>query len=157
MEIKEHPYLEGIKCREDGAVWIPPAHAHPGHWTLGHALPSGYRQVTVSRKPYSVHRLICEAFHGICPEDKKVVDHINRVRGDNRPENLRWVTLSENNRNCSRTEESLRKFGCSQVDDKNAYNKAYQKHQRKTNPAWQARERERHKEYRARKRAEIAV
>lgn len=153
MKVVDHPYLEGIKCREDGAVWIPAAHAHPGHWALGHILPSGYRQVTVARNPYLVHRLICEAFLGPCPENKEVVDHINRLRDDNRPENLRWATLSENNRNSLRSDESLRKFGCSQADDKNAYTKAYQRHQRRTNPAWQARERERHKVYHARKRA----
>ena len=33
------------------------------------------------------------------PENKPFIDHINRVRSDNRAENLRWATMSENNLN----------------------------------------------------------
>ena len=45
-----------------------------------------------------VHRLVAEAFIPN-PENKPYIDHINTVRGDNRIENLRWVTSSENSRN----------------------------------------------------------
>lgn len=43
----------------------------------------------------SVHRAIAEAWHGPCPDGKEV-DHINSVRDDNRPENLRYLTRQEN-------------------------------------------------------------
>lgn len=43
-----------------------------------------------------VHHLICLAFHGLPPERGWEVDHINYVRDDNRPENLRWVSTREN-------------------------------------------------------------
>ncbi len=33
------------------------------------------------------------------PDNKKFVDHINRIKNDNRVENLRWVTTLENNLN----------------------------------------------------------
>ena len=45
-----------------------------------------------------VHRLVAEAFIGPRPEDQ-TVDHINRVRNDNRVENLRYATASEQNLN----------------------------------------------------------
>ena len=44
------------------------------------------------------HRLVAIAFIPN-PEDKPEVDHINHNRGDNRLENLRWVTRKENMNN----------------------------------------------------------
>lgn len=46
---------------------------------------------------FPVHRLVAKAF---CenPHNYKTVDHINRIRSDNRAENLEWVTQSENNK-----------------------------------------------------------
>ncbi len=45
-----------------------------------------------------VHRLVCFAF---CenPNNYAVVDHMDRNRTNNMFNNLRWCTLSENNRN----------------------------------------------------------
>lgn len=45
-----------------------------------------------------VHRLVADAFIPN-PENKPEIDHINTIRNDNRIENLRWVTHSENCRN----------------------------------------------------------
>lgn len=44
------------------------------------------------------HRLVAEAFIPN-PENKPYIDHINTVRDDNRIENLRWVTHTENMNN----------------------------------------------------------
>jgi len=63
---------------------------------------TGYYYVNLCRdgkpKPHTIHRLI--AMHYIPnPQNKEQVDHKNRNRQDNRIENLRWTTRSENNHN----------------------------------------------------------
>lgn len=62
-------------------------------------LPNGYHQVTISinnaQRPRLAHRLVCEAFNGPCP-DRHECAHGNGMRGDNRPENLRWATKRDN-------------------------------------------------------------
>lgn len=56
---------------------------------------TGYYQVSLHRNRASVHRLVAMAFcEGYAPD--LCVNHKNGVRGDNRAENLEWVTLSEN-------------------------------------------------------------
>ena len=60
---------------------------------------NGYVQVRLSKNAnverYYIHRLVLETFVGN-PENKPQVDHINTIRDDNRLDNLRWVTVSEN-------------------------------------------------------------
>ncbi len=50
------------------------------------------------KKVFLLHRLIAIAFIPN-PDNLPYIDHINRVKTDNRIENLRWVTPSENNLN----------------------------------------------------------
>lgn len=61
---------------------------------------SGYQRACVSRngKPSSVsiHRAVCEAFHGEPPSPIHHAAHLNGVRNDNRASNLAWKTPSEN-------------------------------------------------------------
>ena len=52
-----------------------------------------------SYKKFYIHRLVAETFIKNKDKNKMYVDHINRIRDDNRVENLRWVTYSENNKN----------------------------------------------------------
>ena len=53
-----------------------------------------------------ISRLVCGAFHGASPSPDYHVDHIDGVRGNNRPENLRWLAPDANRaaRNCARGE-----------------------------------------------------
>lgn len=46
-------------------------------------------------KTFSVHRLVCENFLSK-DEDRKIINHKNGIKDDNRLENLEWATNSEN-------------------------------------------------------------
>ena len=61
---------------------------------------SGYLQVNVPVRNTTtlVHRLVAETFIDN-PQGYTEIDHLNRNKLDNRVENLRWVTHSENMRN----------------------------------------------------------
>lgn len=121
MRIIDHPFISGVKCREDGAVFLPASGSHPGRWTFGTRKTNGYRQVCVRRTLYLVHRLICEAFHGAAPEDKQEVDHIDRNPSNNQAENLHWVDRSGNTRNRQICDEAHEKWGVSITVDRNGY------------------------------------
>ena len=56
------------------------------------------------RKMKNIHRLVAEHYIPN-PENLKEVDHINRIRDDNRIENLRWVTSSTNSENRKYTKD----------------------------------------------------
>jgi hypothetical protein len=53
----------------------------------------GYRWVKIHHQRYSAHRIIFYMTHGYCPE---YIDHIDGNGLNNKPENLRRATLSEN-------------------------------------------------------------
>jgi hypothetical protein len=57
---------------------------------------TGYYTTYVNSVRFSIHRLIFLMHHGYLP---KVIDHINGIKTDNRIENLREATNSENNCN----------------------------------------------------------
>lgn len=59
----------------------------------------GYIMIRVDGKKYSAHRLAWLYVYGCWPTNE--IDHINRVRGDNRSCNLREVTKQENGWNQS--------------------------------------------------------
>jgi hypothetical protein len=65
----------------------------------------GYIQIRVNKKPYQAHRLIYLYHHGVLPDYPLELDHINRNRADNRVENLRVVTKSENQLNRTKWSE----------------------------------------------------
>lgn len=54
----------------------------------------GYRSIIIERKWYAEHRLIWFHYHGYWPAH--TIDHINCKPADNRIENLREATISQN-------------------------------------------------------------
>lgn len=70
----------------------------------------GYRQICIDNRVYREHRIIWIMFFGQIP-DEYMIDHINRIRNDNRIENLRIVTRSENNINRNSYRINNRKNG----------------------------------------------
>lgn len=68
-----------------------------GRILKSHCGTAGYMQVMLGRKtsPLYVHRLVAQAFIEN-PSGLPQVDHRNGDKTDNRAENLRWVSVSEN-------------------------------------------------------------
>lgn len=65
----------------------------------------GYLNINLSHsnraRKFKVHRLVCEAFHGPCPEGMECA-HLDGNPQNNQANNLRWTTRSANNRMKSR-------------------------------------------------------
>lgn len=63
----------------------------------------GYFQTVLTKdkkkKKFSIHRLVFITFINENIQKEKVIDHINRIKTDNRVENLREATRSENAKN----------------------------------------------------------
>jgi hypothetical protein len=96
---------------------------YPYTGVIDRAMPSGamrYRIGTLTKNGYLVvwhnnkltpaHRLIWEKVNGPVPRGLDI-DHINGVRTDNRIENLRLVTRSQNNQNVRRARIDNRTSG----------------------------------------------
>lgn len=58
---------------------------------------NGYLYIPIGSKKYKIHRLLGYLFLGLNIEDTtQKIDHINRIKDDNRIENLRIVTTQQN-------------------------------------------------------------
>ena len=66
---------------------------------------NGYRQISINGKLYRAARLAWLFVNGEWPDGE--VDHINHIRDDDRIENLRSVSRTENNRNHTLRKDNL--------------------------------------------------
>ena len=60
----------------------------------GHRYRDGYRRLSIDGKTYPEHHIVWLMTHGRLPNN--LLDHINGVKDDNRPCNLREATHSQN-------------------------------------------------------------
>lgn len=88
-----------------------------GSITIG-TIRNGYLVITVCRKPYYVHRIVCSAFNNISLDNIEVVDHIDNNRKNNKFQNLNITTFKKN------LQKSLNKI-VELYDDKDNYIKTY--------------------------------
>lgn len=91
---------------------------HPGD-EFGTALCKGYRMGGLLGRQYSVHRLAFLYMTGEWP--KADVDHVNRVRSDNRWANMREATRSQNLANRFRRGYAVTRDGTYQVMFRSRY------------------------------------
>lgn len=92
-EVSDHGRVRGVdRVLKDGRRWR-------GKMMRQITNHNGHKRVMLAKdgvsKYFWVHRLVLEAFQGPCPEGFDAC-HNNADPGDNRPENLRWDSRSEN-------------------------------------------------------------
>lgn len=82
-------------------------------WRLddfGYFATSHYIKETKSQERKFAHQMVFERMHGFCPKkiEGREIDHQNRIKTDNRRENLKLATCQENIANTDRVEHAKR-------------------------------------------------
>lgn len=143
MQIPENTvYLEkyGLYVCLDGRVFREAKRSACGHkkgelYEMNQRIQNKYLGVSWRNNgehhSASIHRLKAEAFIPN-PNNYPTVDHINRDKLDNRIENLRWVSWSEQNTNRSSVDRSLEKYGVSRTKNPKEYKRLNDHEYRKT-------------------------
>lgn len=89
--------LGRVRRATQGRTKTAPAGLLMCPWRVTH---TGYLQIKLcqkgSAKKFSVHVLVCEAFHGPRPSPRHVVRHLDGSRSNCRAANLAWGTFQEN-------------------------------------------------------------
>jgi hypothetical protein len=71
----------------------------------GYPTQRGWLRVKIEKLHFRVHRIAWKMYYGEDPPEGLEIDHINRIRTDNRIKNLRAVTGKENRKNSSRAKQ----------------------------------------------------
>ncbi len=95
----------GMTYENGGLVNVPPGFSKPGYH-------QGYFKISFRRgrmrATFNLARIVCWLVNGPPPTPGHQVDHINRIKTDDSPENLRWVTHRENTQNISEEDKVAR-------------------------------------------------
>ena len=89
-------------------LFIRKESARPRRWggaNAGHLRRDGYVTIVCEGRKFLAHRLAWLWFYGVWP--RKHLDHVNRVKNDNRIDNLREVTPAQNRQNSTVSGKSL--------------------------------------------------
>lgn len=87
-----------LTLEEDGSLWWNNTKSgRDMNKRAGSIEEFGYRSIGINGKRYKEHRIVWLITYGELPD--KSIDHINGVRDDNRPKNLRLVSTVENAKN----------------------------------------------------------
>ncbi len=101
-----HSRLLGLLSydRETGKfTWlVRPRKNTPAGSIAGSVKTNGYIKITINGRSFQAHRLAWFYMHGEWPPPTEEMDHINRIRSDNRAVNLRVATRSQNKANSKR-------------------------------------------------------
>lgn len=92
VEWRDIPDAPGYSASNDGRILGPRGSLKPT------AMKNGYLGIKLCGKGTTVHAAVAKAFHGPRPSTRHTVNHKNGSKTDNRPENLEWVTHTENMR-----------------------------------------------------------
>lgn len=115
-------YVRNILDYVDGELFWKTNKSHfvKSGQKAGGILSDGRHYIKIDGKPWKLHRIIFLYHHGYIP---KYIDHIDGNPGNNRIENLREVTLSENqwNRKQSKNNKTGSKGVCNHKNKFRAY------------------------------------
>ena len=93
-KLKEHLHY----CPDSGVfTWVKARGTAENNKRAGCTMTTGYRGIRLFKMLHYEHRLAWLYMHGEWPKEQ--IDHINRIKNDNRIENLRCASNQENRRN----------------------------------------------------------
>jgi hypothetical protein len=88
--------LDKLEYRDGELYWLESRGKVKSGGLAGYITPHGRKAVFFNKVLYYSHRIIYTMTHGCCPD---ILDHINGDRLDNRVENLRPATTTQNHQN----------------------------------------------------------
>ena len=107
MMLTQERLRELLECNPDTGLFtwrVSRGRIKAGN-VAGSRREDGYVIIRIDDKPYLAHRLMWLHVHGTFPPDDKVIDHKNRITGDNRIDNLHVRTHRQNMGNMRNSNE----------------------------------------------------
>jgi hypothetical protein len=107
--VTQEQLFELFDYKDGGLYWKKCYGQIPAGSLAGTPEREGYVKIMIKKRTYLAHRLIFLFHHGVLP---RYIDHINHVKSDNRVENLREATLSQNQMNTKKPSTNTSGYKC---------------------------------------------